>query len=41
MHVCVYISTLWNRELLINPIIDNVAARHYMDNHGNSVANTW
>ena len=26
--------------MLINPIIDNVAAEQYMDNTGNSTANT-
>ena len=40
MHVCVYIYTFSNCELLINPIIDIVVAAHYMDNHGNSIANT-
>ncbi len=40
MHVRVYISTLLNCELLINPIIDRVVAASYMDNHGNSIANT-
>ena len=40
MHVCVYIYTCSNCELLINPIIDIVVAARYMDNHGNSIANT-
>ena len=40
MHVFVYNCTCLNCELLINPIMDKVVANAYMDNTGNSIANT-
>ena len=40
MHVFVHMFTYRNCELLINPIIDNVIQKQYMDTNGNAVANT-